>query len=150
MDMALARPGQTGIGMVHLDYRLLVYHLVTKPSFGGNFAPIAISRGTGAYHGIMALILFVGYAILCIHNIRTTDETRKINILWILAIGILVQFAWEFVLLVTGIRNPSFMTIVVNSLLETNLGLPYMYFIHQAVSKRYHENLSRREKIIVA
>lgn len=42
------------------------------------------------------------------------------------------------------------MTIVVNSLLETNLGLPYMYFIHQAVSKRYHENLSRREKIIVA
>ena len=119
-------------------------------SFGGNFAPIAISRGTGAYHGIMALILFVGYAILCIHNIRTTDETRKINIPWILAIGILVQFAWEFVLLVTGIRNPSFMTIVVNSLLETNLGLPYMYFIHRAVSKRYHENLSRREKIIVA
>lgn len=119
-------------------------------SFGGNFAPITISRGTGAYHGIMALILFVGYAILCIHNIRTTDETRKINIPWILAIGILVQFAWEFVLLVTGIRNPSFMTIVVNSLLETNLGLPYMYLIHRAVSKRYHENLSRREKIIVA
>lgn len=119
-------------------------------SFGGNFAPIAISRGTGAYHGIMALILFVGYAILCIHNIRTTDETRKINIPWILAIGILVQFAWEFVLLITGIRNPSFMTIVVNSLLETNLGLPYMYLIHRAVSKRYHENLSRSEKIIVA
>ena len=35
MDMALARPGQTGIGMVHLDYRLLVYHLVTKPKFRG-------------------------------------------------------------------------------------------------------------------
>ena len=110
-----------------------------------------LSRSSQSHiHGIMALILFVGYAILCIHNIRTTDETRKINIPWILAIGILVQFAWEFVLLVTGIRNPSFMTIVVNSLLETNLGLPYMYLIHRAVSKRYHENLSRSEKIIVA
>ena len=41
-------------------------------------------------------------------------------------------------------REPQFL------LLETNLGLPYMYFIHQAVSKLYHENLSRREKIIVA
>ena len=25
----------TSIGMVHLDYRLLVYHLVTKPKFRG-------------------------------------------------------------------------------------------------------------------
>ncbi len=118
-------------------------------NFGSNFTPITISRGTGAYHGIMALILFVGYAILCIHNIKTTNENKKINILWILSIGILVQFAWEFVLLVTGIRNPSFMTIVVNSLLETNLGLPYMYFIHRAVNKRYCEDLTRHEKIIV-
>ena len=37
------------------------------------------------------------------------------------------------------------MTIVVNSLLETNLGLPYMYFIHRAVNKRYSEDLSRHE-----
>lgn len=112
-------------------------------NFGQDFAPISIARGTGAYHGIMALILFVGYAILCIHNIRIKDESRKINIVWILSIGILVQFAWEFVLLVTGIRNPSFMTIVVNSLLETNLGLPYMYFIHRAVTRRYGEDLTR-------
>ena len=109
-------------------------------TFGTGFDTISISRGTGAYHGIMALILFVGYAILCIHNIRTTDPAKKINIP-----GILVQFAWEFVLLITGIRNPSFMTIVVNSLLETNLGLPYMYFIHRAVNKRYSEDLSRHE-----
>ena len=114
-------------------------------TFGTGFDTISISRGTGAYHGIMALILFVGYAILCIHNIRTTDPAKKINIPWILAIGILVQFAWEFVLLITGIRHPSFMTIVVNSLLETNLGLPYMYFIHRAVNKRYSEDLSRHE-----
>ena len=119
-------------------------------NFGGGFAPISISRGTGAYHGIMALILFVGYAILCIHNIKTKDESQKINIVWILAIGILVQFAWEFVLLVTGIRNPSFMTIVVNSLLETNLGLPYMYFIHRAVNKRYHEDLTKRTNTLAA
>ena len=119
-------------------------------NFGGGFAPISISRGTGAYHGIMALILFVGYAILCIHNIKTKDESQKINIVWILAIGILVQFALEFVLLVTGIRNPSFMTIVVNSLLETNLGLPYMYFIHRAVNKRYHEDLTKRTNTLAA
>lgn len=113
-------------------------------NFGTGFDAISIARGTGAYHGIMALILFVGYAILCIHNLKTTDEKKKINILWILSIGILVQFAWEFVLLITGIRNPSFMTLIVNSLLETNLGLPYMYFIHRAVNKRYDEDLNRK------
>ena len=114
-------------------------------TFGTGFDTISISRGTGAYHGIMALILFVGYAILCIHNIKTTDPAKKINIPWILAIGILVSSAWEFVLLITGIRNPSFMTIVVNSLLETNLGLPYMYYIHRVVNKRYGEDLSRHK-----
>ena len=45
MDMALARPGQTGIGMVNLDYHLLVYHLVTKPKFRGYYttSPIVLT-----------------------------------------------------------------------------------------------------------
>ena len=45
-------------------------------NFGGGFARIVISRGTGSYHGIMALLLFVGYAILCLHNVRCPKEER--------------------------------------------------------------------------
>ncbi len=111
-------------------------------NFGAGFPVISISRGTADYHGIMALLLFVGYAVLCIHNIRRGPE-EKIDIKWILAIGILVQFGWEFVLLITGIRNVSLQTIIVNSLLETNMGLPYLYFIHRAVNRRWREDLSR-------
>lgn len=73
-------------------------------NFGGGFRTISISRGTGDYHGVMAAILFVGYAILCLHNIRAEDPGQRINLPWILAIGMLVQFSWEFVLLITGIR----------------------------------------------
>lgn len=113
-------------------------------NFGTGFSSISIMRGTGNYHGIMALILFVGYAIICIHNIRCKDRQGKIPLFWILAIGVLVQFSWEFVLLITGIRNASLQTLIVNSLLETNLGLPYLYFIHRAVNRRYDESLSRR------
>ncbi|MCM1196740.1 MAG: hypothetical protein NC310_06710, partial [Roseburia sp.] len=72
----------------------------------------------------------------------------KINILWLLAIGISVQFAWEAALFVGGIRplnEASFKTLIINSLIETNLGLPYMYLIYKAYSKRYTEDLKRKE-----
>ena len=111
-------------------------------NFGGSFGEISISRGTAGYHGIMALVLFVGYALLAVHNIRAPREQR-VNLPWILAIGILVQFGWEFVLAVTGIRNQSLQTLLVNSLLETNLGLPYLYLIHRAVTRRWDESLHR-------
>ncbi len=116
-------------------------------NFGGGFAEISISRGTGSYHGIMAILLFVGYALLCLKNIRAKEEKDRVDLKWILAIGILVQFSWEFVLLITGIRPQGILPLVVNSLLETNLGLPYLYFIHKAVTKRRREDLTRVSRL---
>lgn len=113
-------------------------------NFGAGFDEISISRGTADYHGIMALLLFIGYALLCLYNIRNRNAEKRIPILWILSIGILVQFGWEFTLAITGIRNQSLQTLIVNSLLETNLGLPYLYFIHLAVNRRFGEDLKRK------
>ena len=114
-------------------------------NFGSNFAPISIQRGTSSYHGVMALILLVGYSILIIKNIKRSGSGKDgINIFWILSIGVLVQFSWEAVLLISGIRNPGFMPLIVNSLLETNLGLPYLFLIHGAISTRFEENLHRK------
>lgn len=109
-------------------------------SYGGNFAEITTIRGTGDYHGFMALAMFVGYAILIINNIN--GKKQEINIPWILAIGILVQFSWEFILMIAGIRHVQTLPIIVNSLIETNMGLPYMFFIHAAVTRRRKEDLS--------
>jgi hypothetical protein len=108
-------------------------------SFGAGFAEISISRGTGAYHGVMALILCVGYLIVVLRNLR---GRQKVNILWMMAIGIGVQFAWEASLLISGIRPTIWWPIIVNSLIETNLGIPYTYYIHRAVSRRWKEDLS--------
>ena len=114
-------------------------------SFGSNFAIISIQRGTSSYHGAMALILLIGYMILILKNIKLSKTAdKKINILWILSIGILVQFSWEAVLLVTGIRNPGVMPLIVNSLLETNMGLPFLFLMHRAVNIRFEENLQRK------
>ncbi len=111
-------------------------------NFGGSFQEISISRGTESYHGIMAAILFIGYAILCVRNMRVPKAERA-PLGWILAIGVLVQFSWEFILLISGIRAQGFAPLIVNSLLETNLGLPYIYFIHRAVKRRRNEDLSQ-------
>jgi hypothetical protein len=111
-------------------------------NFGKDFSQISIIRGTASYHGVMALLLFIGYGILCVYNIRQKDKSKKAPILWILAIGILVQFGWEFVLAITGIRNVSLNTIIVNSLLETNMGLPYLYFIYRAINKKKDKQLT--------
>ena len=101
---------------------------------------ISICRGTANYHGAMALILAVGYLYLIIHNLRV-EQRNKVNLLRLLAIGIGVQFSWELILLLSGIRPTSFMPLIVNSLIETNLGIPYLYLIHRAVSSRFGENL---------
>lgn len=103
-------------------------------SFGAGFSEISISRGTGAYHGVMALLLCIGYLIVILNNFRARE---KINILWLLTIGIGVQFAWEACLLISGIRPALWRPLVVNSLLETNLGIPYMYYIHKYVTRRW-------------
>lgn len=111
-------------------------------NFGGGFETIRIYRGTGSYHGVMAGLLFVGYAILCIWNFRAPKE-KRIQIWWLLIIGVLVQFGWEFSLLITGIRDAGVMPLIVNSLIETNLGLPYIYLIWRAVSRRWQEDGKR-------
>ncbi len=117
---------------------------------GGEQTPITIQRTTGAYHGYMALILFAGYLIAIIYNLYQTNPRRRVNIPWILAIGILVQFGWEAGLLIGGIRSAGFSLeeklrpLIVNSLLETNLGLPYMYFIFVKITSTYTEQLKKR------
>jgi len=110
-------------------------------NLGYDTVPIAIRRGTSDYHGVMALLLFLGYGSLCFYNIRQKHGGRRVPLLWILAIGILVQFSWEAVLALSGIRNLSVHTLIVNSLLETNMGLPYLYLIHRVVTHRWDERL---------
>lgn len=77
---------------------------------------------------------------------------RRVNIPWLLAIGILVQFGWEACLLIGGVRSAGVGTVadklrllLVNSLLETNLGMPYIYLIFLAVTCRFTEQMKRRE-----
>jgi hypothetical protein len=110
--------------------------------FGSDFTHITISRGTSRYHGIMAAIMFAGYLWLIIRNLRTTT-VEKVFLLKLLAIGIGVQFSWEAVLLLSGIRPAGIMPLIVDSLIETNLGIPYLYLIHRAVVGKLNENLTK-------
>jgi len=104
-------------------------------NFGASTRILTTSRGTGSYHGAMAAILFLGYLGIILHNLKHPDSNR-IPLLPLLAIGIGVQFSWEFVLLVSGIRPTATLPLVVNALIETNLGMPYAYFIHQWLQKQ--------------
>ncbi len=122
-------------------------------TFSTSVSPIIIQRTTGSYHGYMAILLFIGYLFLILWNIFQSEKKYRITILWLLIIGILVQFGWEFNLLLGGIRSATFVnisdkfqTMVVNSLLETNLGMPYIYFIFIGITKSYTENLQKRKK----
>lgn len=111
-------------------------------NFGTGFSQISISRGTGSYHGVMAAILFVGYGLICVLNMGRKAGKPPLPVFWMLAIGILVQFSWEAVLLLTGIRAAGLGPLIVDSLLETNLGIPYIWFIERAVLHRWNEDLS--------
>lgn len=124
-------------------------------TFAKNQTPIIIQRTTGEYHGYMAIIMFIGYLLLILYNLKQKNKKRRVNIPWILSIGILVQFGWEAGLLIGGIRSAGFVSVsdkllplVVNSLLETNLGMPYVYLIFIALTSRFTERLSRRKPVL--
>ena len=120
-------------------------------TFGAGLSPIKIQRTTGAYHGYMALILVLGYGAAIVYNLFQKKRERRFPLGWMLAIGILVQFAWEFSLLVGGIRSAEFVsfgdkitTLVVNSLFETNLGAVPIFCIYALVTSRYTGSLKKR------
>lgn len=115
--------------------------------------PIVIQRTTGAYHGWMAAILFVGYLLAVVRNLGESDRKCRIDLLRLLTIGIAAQFAWEAALLLGGIRSAGLdfaeklRPLIVNSLLETNLGMPYVYLIFVALTRRFTSALARREDV---
>ena len=119
-------------------------------SFGGGMPVITIWRETGSYHGYMALILLLGYTGAIIYNLAHKEKSKRLPLLRLLLIGIAVQFCWEFSLLIGGIRSDGFgweqklNTIVVNSLLETNLGAVPIFCIYIFITQRFTENLKRR------
>lgn len=114
---------------------------IISKSCGDPTGVISITRGTGQYHYVMAIFLFVGYTYLLIHNLLSKQKGNRYPILWILAIGVLVQGSWEGILAICGIRNLSWDTFIINSLLETNMGLPYLFLIHKGINKRIDEAL---------
>lgn len=110
---------------------------------------IRIQRTTGAYHGFMAVFMAVSYFALIAYNLLQKDKDKRFRIAWLFVLGVLVQLGWEAGLLIGGIRSADFdpfqklMTLVTNSLVETNLGLPAIYCIYLLLSSRYGENLKR-------
>ena len=106
---------------------------------------ITTFRTTTSYHGIMGIILVISYLILIIYTLISGKEI--VNILYLCLIGISVQFSWEFSLLINGIRplnENSLQTLIINSCLETNLGIPAIYLIYHLINKKYNEDGSKK------
>ncbi len=130
---------------------LIVMWWMICPSISelGGAATITTSRTTGAYHGWMGAALVLSYLTLTVLLLRKSPEEAPVSVWRLCAIGVAVQFGWEFSLLVNGIRpmnEASIRTLIVNSCLETNLGMPLIYAIWYAWSRRYNEDLTRARR----
>lgn len=112
----------------------------------GGEATIQTMRTTGAYHGWMGVVLVISYLILIIVLLK--QKKPLVNVLYLCLIGFSVQFCWEFSLLINGIRplnDMSIRTLIVNSCLETNLGMPIIFLIYWLFNRKYNEDLTRKE-----
>lgn len=120
-------------------------------TFASGAPLVKIQRTTGSYHGYMALFMLVSYFGVAVYNLVQKNKEKRFNIVWLFVLGILAQLGWEAGLLIGGIRSADFdpftkiMTLITNSLVETNLGLPAMYCIYLAVTSKYTEDLKKRE-----
>ncbi len=119
----------------------------------GDGMHVRIWRETVGYHWFMAVFLAVSYFAVIVYNLFQKDGAKRMRILWLFGIGVAVQFGWEFALLLGGIRSGSMefaeqlRVLAVNSLMETNLGLPAMYCIYLFVTSRVREDLTARDRI---
>ena len=120
---------------------------------------IHIQRSTGKYHYAMAIILFISYLGAIVYNLTNKDKRANINILRLFLIGVTIQLGWELALLLGGIRSNSLtleeklLTLTINSLLETNLGMPLIFIIFLSITSKSNEDLSKnnltvRERLI--
>lgn len=131
-----------------LHYTLLIlgwWLVVPILSKMGGASNIITIRTTNEYHWVMALILVIGYGALIIYDMF--GKKKVYNILLLNAIGITVQLGWELALLINGIRpwnEMSVKTLIINSLIETNLGMPYIYLIYLTITKHFSEDLKKK------
>jgi hypothetical protein len=112
-------------------------------------ANIETTRTTGAYHLPMLIILLVGYLGFILYSLIKKKPWFKTFLYWNL-IGISIQFFWEGALLLGGIRpmsESSLLTLVIDSLLETNLGMPYIALIFKGVRQKRKEDLSIQKQL---
>ena len=123
-------------------------------TFAQNGDLIVIQRTTGAYHGWMAIILFVSYLGVIVYNLYQRRPDERINLGRLLMIGICVQLGWETALLLGGVRSAGFdfaqklITLIVNSLLETNLGMPLAFVIYIAITRRIASDLKPKRPVL--
>ena len=119
----------------------------------GDGMHVRIWRQPVGYHWFMAVFLAVRYFAVIGDQLFQKDGAKRMRILWLFGIGVAVQFGWEFALLLGGIRSGSMefaeqlRVLAVNSLMETNLGLPAMYCIYLFVTSRVREDLTVRDRI---
>ena len=104
-----------------------------------------------SYHGFMALFMVISYFAVIVYNLIQKDKDKRFNIVWLFVLGVLAQLGWEAGLLIGGIRSADFdpftkiMTLITNSLVETNLGMPAIYCIFLLLTARFTENLKKRD-----
>ncbi|MCD8205586.1 MAG: hypothetical protein LUD29_03120 [Clostridia bacterium] len=115
----------------------------------GGDVTITTYRSTGAYHGWMAVALVVCYFALACYFVVKKRPIREILRLFV--IGFAVQFCWEFAMLINGIRpmtmdGMSFKTLIVDSLIETNLGMPAVWVIFMVWDHFRDEAMKKRSR----
>ncbi len=134
---------------VYWIFLIVVWWLIA-PSIAelGGEPTIQTYRTTGAYHGWMGVVMIVGYFLLAVLLMRH-EKRPFVSILRLFAIGFFVQFGWEFALLINGIRpmnGASIQTLLVNSCLETNLGMPIIFLIFYVARKYRNEDLTKADR----
>ena len=135
----------------HLPYwigSIILWWLIAPLFLNIESIEIKTMRTTSAYHWPMLIILVVGYIIFILWDqIKNKSKWKTLPLFIKLnVIGISVQLLWEAALFIGGIRphnELSYQTLMVDSLIETNLGMPYIFFINLWIYKHFKEDIKR-------
>lgn len=151
MDLAVPAQGRAVDRMDPANLRMVVGLPHTRRRILGKRSPNRHLARNGRVPLVYGAVYGRQYMAVIIWNLLRKHPKQHFRILWLFIIGVAVQFGWEFTLLIGGIRSggmsvaEQIKTLVVNSLMETNLGIPAIYCIYLFFTSKFTESCKRRE-----
>lgn len=119
---------------------------VISNAFSNGDSPTVLTYDSNIMTGTLGMLLVVGLFILIVYNIRLKSKQGKINIIYLLALGVSVPLAHGIAFNLNENLLANIGIILLNSVLSMTFFMPILYIIFLSLTSKVTESLKKRKE----